>query len=74
MAGMNDTEERMRDWPVLKAAQDFDCDGRNPRTDRDCVLGHHQGYHRDEMGVEWLDDGDMARPDWLTQRPYDPRD
>lgn len=43
-------------WPILRAAQDFDCDGRNPATERPCVLGNHRGYHRDEVGVEWLDD------------------
>ncbi|RZU15918.1 hypothetical protein EV645_3459 [Kribbella rubisoli] len=62
-------------WPTLRAAQDFECDGRNPLTDRVCVLGHHQGFHRDEVGAEWLDDGtENFRPDWLKQRPYDPRD
>ncbi|TDO45672.1 hypothetical protein EV651_12861 [Kribbella sp. VKM Ac-2571] len=43
-------------WPSLRAAQDFDCDGKNPTSGRSCILGHHQGYHRDETGAEWLDD------------------
>ncbi|GAA3077675.1 hypothetical protein JOF29_005165 [Kribbella aluminosa] len=42
-------------WPILRAAQDIDCDGENPTTGRSCILGHHQGYHRDETGAEWLD-------------------
>lgn len=52
---MNHTDEREREWPVLRAAQDFDCDGENPTSGQPCLLGHHQGYHRDENGVEWLD-------------------
>jgi hypothetical protein len=43
-------------WPELQAAQDIDCDGENPTTGRPCVLGHHNGYHRDSNGAEWLDD------------------
>lgn len=53
------TPEPARDvtgWPILRAAQDIDCDGNNPTTGRRCVLGHHTGYHRDELGAEWLDD------------------
>lgn len=42
-------------WPILRAAQDIDCDGENPQTGRSCILGHHRGYHRDETGAEWLD-------------------
>jgi hypothetical protein len=42
------------------------CDGSNPMTGRVCAKGHHQGYHRDVSGAEWLDDGDMANPDWLS--------
>lgn len=42
-------------WPILRAAQDIDCDGVHPKTGRNCVLGHHQGYHRDDTGAEWLD-------------------
>ncbi|MET9269160.1 hypothetical protein [Kribbella sp. NPDC003557] len=61
-------------WPVLRAAQDFDCDGINRVTERPCVLGDHRGFHRDEVGAEWLDDGTEDRPQWLDQRPYDPRD
>lgn len=42
-------------WPILRAAQDIDCDGEHPKTGRICVLGHHHGYHRDNTGAEWLD-------------------
>lgn len=66
---MNETEQ----WPILRAAQDFVCDGVNPRSGGKCLLGEHRGYHRDDAGDEWLDDGDPARPDWLN-KPYDPRD
>jgi hypothetical protein len=51
-----------RDWPMLCPADR--CDGTNPMTGRVCAKGHHQGYHRDVSGAEWLDDGDMANPDW----------
>jgi hypothetical protein len=43
-------------WPELRAAQDLTCDGENPTTGSRCVLGHHNGYHRDGNGAEWLDD------------------
>jgi hypothetical protein len=49
-------ETKQRSWPVLRSASPDPCDGRNPRTDRLCRLGYHQGYHRDDAGVEWLDD------------------
>ncbi|GAA1576481.1 hypothetical protein GCM10009804_36410 [Kribbella hippodromi] len=52
---MNHTELRTREWPVLKAAQDLDCDGVHPTTGKPCVLGHHHGYHRDTDGAQWLD-------------------
>ena len=42
-------------------------------TGRPCTRGGHQGFHRDDTGAEWLDDGDLSRPDWLDQI-YDPRD
>ena len=45
-----------RSWPVLKASRTEPCDGINPMTERPCVLGYHDGYHRDETGSEWLDD------------------
>lgn len=61
---MNLTRQRTGDWPVLRSAQELDCDGRNPHTDDPCILGYHQGPHRDEAGTAWLDDGDLARPDW----------
>lgn len=44
-----------RGWPILRSAQEIDCDGRNPSTDEPCLLGYHRGYHRDADGVEWLD-------------------
>ncbi|GAA1620823.1 hypothetical protein GCM10009789_87690 [Kribbella sancticallisti] len=57
---MNDrTRGTLKDgthWPDLRAAQDFDCDGENPTTGCRCVLGYHNGYHRDSTGAEWLDD------------------
>ncbi|TCC19990.1 hypothetical protein E0H50_37850 [Kribbella sindirgiensis] len=43
-------------WPELRSSQDLECDGTNPSSKRPCVLGDHQGYHRDEVGAEWLDD------------------
>lgn len=62
---MDVTRQAAGEWPVLHSAQELDCDGRNPRSDEPCVLGYHQGLHRDEASDEWLDDGDLARPDWL---------
>lgn len=44
-----------RSWPVLKASPAEPCDGVNPMTERPCVLGYHDGYHRDTSGAEWLD-------------------
>lgn len=41
-------------WPELRSAQQ--CDGENPMTGRLCLNGHHQGFHRDDSGAEWLDD------------------
>lgn len=57
-AGDGDQSETngRRAWPVLRSASPDPCDGRNPMTDRLCLLGHHAGYHRDEVGAEWLDD------------------
>lgn len=59
---MNDmrrgTESTGITWPALKAAQDLDCDGKHPTTGRPCVLGYHQGYHRDDTNAAWLDDGE----------------
>ena len=49
-------EKDSRGWPILRSAQDLNCDGKNPMTGRICVLGYHQGFHRDDTGVEWLDD------------------
>ena len=65
--GQQGVEKDSKGWPILRSAQEFDCDGKNPMTGRICVLGDHQGYHRDEIGAEWLDDGDLARPDWLNR-------
>jgi hypothetical protein len=42
------------------------CDGENPMTGTACVNGRHKGHHRDAIGAEWLDDGDLAKPDWLN--------
>ncbi|WP_432944023.1 hypothetical protein ACQPXM_01735 [Kribbella sp. CA-253562] len=42
------------DWPRLQPSAR--CDGENPMTGRACVNGYHQGYHRDSIGAEWLDD------------------
>jgi hypothetical protein len=68
------TGQRTREWPVLRAAQELECDGRNPRTGDPCLLGYHRGPHRDEAGFEWLDDGDLAHPDWLNGKaPKHPR-
>ena len=49
--------------------QELPCDSKNPSTGRICVLGHHNGYHRDETGAEWLDEGGEADqteelPEW----------
>jgi hypothetical protein len=63
---MNDTEGRELDWPVLRSAQ-VSCYGRNTHTDDGCLPGQHQGPHRDRASVEWLADGDLARPDWLDE-------
>lgn len=58
-------------WPLLRSAQELDCDGdgKNPMTGRLCVLGDHRGYHRDEVGAEWLDDGTE-----YARTLHDPRD
>lgn len=45
-----------RGWPILRPSDAEPCDGRNPVTDQVCVLGHHNGYHRDGGNAEWLDD------------------
>jgi hypothetical protein len=62
-----EVDKDSKGWPILRSAQDLACDGKNPMTGRICVLGDHQGYHRDEIGTEWLDEGDLAHPDWLDQ-------
>jgi hypothetical protein len=41
-------------WPTLRPAER--CDGENPMTGRPCINGHHNGYHRDNSGAQWLDD------------------
>lgn len=61
-------EKDAKGWPILRSAQEVDCDGKNPMTGRICLRdASHQGYHRDDSGAEWLDDGDLARPDWLNE-------
>jgi hypothetical protein len=56
---MNDTASPRRatgtGWPELRASRTEPCDGVHPETGRPCVLGWHNGYHRDAAGVEWLD-------------------
>lgn len=42
------------DGRILHAAEP--CDGTNPMTGRPCGMGYHQGYHRDAVGAEWLDE------------------
>jgi hypothetical protein len=42
----------------MKSAQEIPCDGKNPSTGRICILGDHNGYHRDETGATWLDTGE----------------
>jgi hypothetical protein len=49
-------EKDSRGWPILCSARDLGCDGKNPMTGRICVLGHHQGFHRDDTDAEWLDE------------------
>ncbi|WP_242000124.1 hypothetical protein [Kribbella rubisoli] len=53
---MDLAKRRTQEWPVLRSAQEVECDGRNPRSEERCVLGHHQGPHRDVVGDQWLDD------------------
>jgi hypothetical protein len=38
------SRQRVREWPVLRSAQELVCDGRNPHTDSPCRLGYHQGH------------------------------
>lgn len=60
---MGDTETRTtsapgagdQTWPELRASRTEPCDGVHPETGGSCVLGWHNGYHRDATGVEWLD-------------------
>ncbi|MDX3004485.1 hypothetical protein PWY87_22545 [Kribbella solani] len=52
---MEQEAQGTRPWPVLRSAQEIECDGRNPSTGRSCMLGYHRGCHRDADGVEWLD-------------------
>jgi hypothetical protein len=56
---MNDTASPRRatgtGWPEIRASRTEPCDGVHPETGRPCVLGWHNGYHRDAAGVEWLD-------------------
>lgn len=44
-------------WPVLRPSDGTQpCEGANPETGRACVIGYHKGYHRDAVGMRWLDD------------------
>ncbi|TCC41534.1 hypothetical protein E0H92_07735 [Kribbella speibonae] len=43
-------------WPSLRPSLTEPCDGENPDTGAACVLGYHDGYHRDAGRTEWLDD------------------
>jgi hypothetical protein len=52
--GPPNEEHGAAEWPTLQPADR--CDGENPMTGRACINGHHQGYHRDPTGAEWLDD------------------
>lgn len=55
--GMNRSEVELEcetDGRILHAAEP--CDGTNPMTGRPCGMGYHQGYHRDAVGAEWLDE------------------
>lgn len=67
------TQRLLGPWPVLRSAQEVACYGVNPRSDDRCQLGEHQGHHQDEAGDRWLDDGDLAKPDWPLD-VHDPRD
>jgi hypothetical protein len=49
-------ERDSRGWPILRPSRSGPCDGLNPLTGRGCLLGDHQGYHRDDSGAEWLDE------------------
>jgi hypothetical protein len=55
---MNTRGADERRWPELKSAKEIACDGKNPMTGRVCILGHHNGFHKDDTGAEWLDEGD----------------
>lgn len=52
-----EVERDARGWPILRPSDGTQpCDGANPMTGRGCVIGYHQGYHRDASGARWLDD------------------
>lgn len=61
---------------MLRTAQEIACYGKNPANGMMCVLGHHNGYHRDENDAQWLDkgeDGDDQEdlPQWeLSPEPW----
>lgn len=46
-------ERDAHDWPILHPA----CAVLNPTNRHACILGDHQGYHRDDTGARWLDNG-----------------
>lgn len=50
---VNATQPDNRSWPVLGASRTEPCDAYHPATGRPCVLGYHDGYHREMSGVEW---------------------
>jgi hypothetical protein len=57
-AGDNDqpVQRDARGWPILRPSRSGPCEGRNPMTGGICLLGDHEGYHRDDSGAEWLDE------------------
>lgn len=49
-------ETDAKGWPLLKSAQETDCDGTNPMTGRLCIRGRHAGYHGDDVRAEWKEE------------------
>ncbi|GAA1716714.1 hypothetical protein GCM10009745_76560 [Kribbella yunnanensis] len=45
-----------REPAQVQPGQEMECDGRNPQTGAPCLLGYHQGPHRDAVDTEWLDE------------------
>jgi hypothetical protein len=48
-----DYESDERGWPILHPS----CSEENPQNRHACILGRHNGRHRDDTGTEWLDNG-----------------